>query len=155
MRALHRLHRDTVDAVQWALSELEALLLAQGLRNGDGDCALEQGWLLRELHERLGLTAGELARRFDQSPSWVSRRLGLVRELPDAVQELVRSGARRHGPVLSYGDLSSRCGCGPRQPTVQRGAGNAALAPLGSRTSRGRMTARDRSATSRLRLART
>ncbi len=93
VRALHRLHRDTVDAVLWALSELDALLLAQGLRTGEGDSALEQGWLLRELHERFGLTAGELARRFDKSPSWVSRRLALVRELPEAVQALVRSGA--------------------------------------------------------------
>ena len=93
VRALERLHRDTVDAVVWALSELEALLLAQVLRTGEGDSALEQGWVLRELHERFGLTAGELARRFDKSPSWVSRRLGLVRELPEAVQELVRSGA--------------------------------------------------------------
>lgn len=93
VRALHRLHRDTVDAVAWALSELDALLLARGLRTGEGDSALEQGWLLRELHERFGLTAGELARRFDKSPSWVSRRLALVRELPEAVQELVRSGA--------------------------------------------------------------
>jgi ParB/RepB/Spo0J family partition protein len=93
VRALHRLHRDTVEAVLWALSELDALLLARMMRAGDGDTALEQGWLLRELHERFGLTASDLARRFDKSPSWVSRRLALVRELPEAVQELVRSGA--------------------------------------------------------------
>jgi ParB family transcriptional regulator, chromosome partitioning protein len=93
VRALERLHRDTVEAVVWALSELEALLLVRVLRSGAGDTALEQGWWLRELHERFGLTAGELARRFDKSPSWVSRRLALVRELPEAVQELVRSGA--------------------------------------------------------------
>jgi len=93
VRALCRLHRDTVDAVLWALPELEALLLVQGLRTGEGDSVLEQGWWLRELHERFGLTASELARRFDKGPSWVSRRLGLVRELPEAVQELVRSGA--------------------------------------------------------------
>ena len=93
VRALERLHRDTVEAVLWALSELEALVLVRVLRSGEGDSALEQGWLLRELHERFGLPASELARRFDKSPSWVSRRLGLVRELPEAVQELVRSGA--------------------------------------------------------------
>ena len=93
VRALRRLHRDTVEAVAWALSELEALLLVRGLRSGDGDTALEQGWWLRELHERFGLPPGELARRCDKSPSWVSRRLALVRELPEAVQELVRSGA--------------------------------------------------------------
>lgn len=93
VRALGRLHHDTVAAVVWGLSELEALLLVRVLRSGEGDTALEQGWWLRELHERFGLTAGELARRFDKSTSWVSRRLALVRELPEAVQELVRSGA--------------------------------------------------------------
>ena len=93
VRALTRLHRDTVAAVVWALSELEALLLVRGLRSGEGDTALEQGWWLRELHERFGLPAGELARRVDKSPSWVSRRLALVCELPEAVQELVRRGA--------------------------------------------------------------
>ena len=93
VRALRRLHRDTVEAVLWALSELEALLLVRVLRSGAGDSALEQGWWLRELHERFGLPASELARRFDKSASWVSRRLALVRELPEAVQELVRSGA--------------------------------------------------------------
>lgn len=66
----------------WALSELDALLLARMLRAGDGDTALEQGWLLRELHERFGLTASELARRFDKSPSWVSRRLALAASCP-------------------------------------------------------------------------
>jgi ParB/RepB/Spo0J family partition protein len=93
VRALRRLRRDTVEAVRWELSELDALLLAQCLRTGDGGSALEQGWLLRELHERFGLSAGELARRFDKSLSWVSRRLALVRELPEAVHELVRTGA--------------------------------------------------------------
>ncbi|MCC6846939.1 MAG: ParB N-terminal domain-containing protein [Deltaproteobacteria bacterium] len=93
VRALERLHRDTVAAVVWELSELEALLLVRVLRNGAGDTALEQGWLLWELCERFRLTLGELARRFDKSESWVSRRLALVRELPEAVQELVRSGA--------------------------------------------------------------
>ena len=92
VRALERLQRDTVAAVAWSLSEPEALLLERLMRSADGDSALEQGWLLRELHERFGLSAGELARRFDKSTSWVSRRLALVRELPESVQELVRRG---------------------------------------------------------------
>jgi ParB family transcriptional regulator, chromosome partitioning protein len=93
VRALERLHHDTVHAVVWELTELEALLLAQLMRCSEGGSALEQGWLLCARHERFGLSAGELARRFDTSTSWVSRRLGLVRELPAAVPELVRSGA--------------------------------------------------------------
>lgn len=92
VRALQRLHRDTVTAVEWVLSEVEALLLTRLMRTAEGDSALEQGWLLRELHERFALSGGELAKRFDKSESWVSRRLALVGELPEAVQELVRSG---------------------------------------------------------------
>lgn len=92
VRALARLRRDTVLALQWGLAEAEALLLARLMRTSEGDSALEQGWLLRELHERFGLSIGELARRFDKSHSWVSRRLALVGGLPTVVQELVRSG---------------------------------------------------------------
>jgi ParB/RepB/Spo0J family partition protein len=92
VRALQRLRRDTVAAISWALEEPEALLLERLMHTSEGTSALEQGWLLRELHERFGLSAIELARRFDKSPSWVSRRLALVRELPEAVQELVRKG---------------------------------------------------------------
>jgi ParB family transcriptional regulator, chromosome partitioning protein len=92
VRALMRLHRDTALAVAWALAEPEALLLARLMRCAEGDTSLEQGWLLRELHQRFQLSAGELARRFDKSQSWVSRRLSLVRELPETIQELVRKG---------------------------------------------------------------
>src|ERR1019366_7779888 len=49
---------------------------------GSADSAIEQGWLLREMGARFGLGREELARRFDRTPSWVSRRLALVGELP-------------------------------------------------------------------------
>ncbi len=92
VRALERLHKDTVLAIRWDLCEEEALVLERLMRTAETDSALEQGWLLRELVERFGLSAGDLAQRFDKSKSWVSRRLSLVRELPESVQELVRKG---------------------------------------------------------------
>lgn len=92
VRALGRLARDTVQAMAWDVDEAEALLLERLMRSG-GEDALEQAWLLRELHQRFGLSGEELARRFDRSASWVSRRLALVRELPDAIQQQVRDGA--------------------------------------------------------------
>ena len=92
VRALRRLRVDVVHAVCWDLPEHEALLLGRLMRNAKGDSALEQGWLLDELHTRFGLDADDLARRFGRSKSWVSRRLGLVRELPQPIQQLVRSG---------------------------------------------------------------
>src|ERR1700733_6449725 len=93
IRALEQLGRDTVEAVVWTLNEPEALLLDRSLRWGEHDTALEQGWLLVELEQRFGYGLEELARRFDRSTSWVSRRMGLVELLPESVQQQVRSGA--------------------------------------------------------------
>ena len=92
LRALKRLGRDTAQATLWAMDEAEALLLERLMRTSRRDSPLEQGWLLRELRDRFGLSMGELGRRFDRTAGWVSRRLALVRDLPEAVQDLVRSG---------------------------------------------------------------
>jgi len=91
VRALKRLGFDTVWATAWELPELEALLLCRGLRSAT-ETAIEQAWLLAEMADHFALDGEELARRFDRSPSWVSRRLALVRVLPQAVQEAVRQG---------------------------------------------------------------
>jgi len=90
--ALRRLHQDKVRATVWDLSDAEALVLDQSLRMSEEDTALEQGWLLAELESRFGYDLEELARRFNRSVSWVSRRLALVELLPDSVQERVRRG---------------------------------------------------------------
>jgi hypothetical protein len=42
--------------------------------------------------QRFGYSLDELARRFDHSVSWVSRRLALVELLPEATQRQVREG---------------------------------------------------------------
>jgi len=102
VRTLRRLCHDTVLATRWELSEADGLLLERLLRAGDADSAIEQGWFLRELSERFGLGREELARRFDRTPSWVSRRLALVGELPASVQEHVRSGAIGAHAAMKY-----------------------------------------------------
>jgi ParB family transcriptional regulator, chromosome partitioning protein len=102
VRALERLGRDSVLAVEWALPEPEALLLERLMRSAEAESALEQGWLLRELSERFGLAAAELAKRFDKSESWVSRRLALVRELPESIQERVRAGQLQAHAAMKY-----------------------------------------------------
>jgi ParB family chromosome partitioning protein len=91
--ALQQLGRDTVEATVWAMSEAEALLLERSLRFGRQESALEQGWLLAEMEQRFGYSIEDLARRFDRSASWVSRRLALVELLPEAIQQQVREGA--------------------------------------------------------------
>jgi ParB family chromosome partitioning protein len=90
--ALRQLGHDTVEAVIWPMNEAEALLLDRSLRLSRQETALEQGWLLREMAQRYGYSFDELARRFDRSASWVSRRLALVELLPEAIQQQVREG---------------------------------------------------------------
>jgi len=92
VRALRRLDRDTVAASCWPEEEAEALIATRLMQAAEPEMALEQSWLLAELHERFGLSLEELARRFNHSVSWASRRLALVRELPDSIQDRVRRG---------------------------------------------------------------
>ena len=92
MAALEQLGRDTVEAVVWGMSAAEALLLERTLRCSPQESALEQGWLLVEMEQSFGYGLEELARRFDRSVSWVSRRLALVELLPESIQQQVREG---------------------------------------------------------------
>jgi ParB/RepB/Spo0J family partition protein len=102
VRLLRRLGQDTVRATTWDLGEAEALLLERVMRAGDSDNALEQGWFLRELRERFGLSGEELGKRFGRTPSWVSRRLSLVAELPESVHAHVRAGAIGAHAAMKY-----------------------------------------------------
>jgi ParB family transcriptional regulator, chromosome partitioning protein len=90
--ALEQLGRDTVEATVWAMSAAEALLLEWTLRCTPQESALEQGWLLVEMEQSFGYGLEELARRFDRSVSWASRRLALVELLPESIQQQVREG---------------------------------------------------------------
>ena len=91
-RALRSLRRDLVWAVPWDIEEAEALLLEGLMRGSRAESPLEQGWLLSELRLRFGMGLEELGRRFDRTAAWVSRRLALVRELPEWIQDHVRAG---------------------------------------------------------------
>jgi ParB family chromosome partitioning protein len=102
VRCLRRLHRDTVTAVVWEMPEPEALIFRQVLHTDATDSALEQGWLLCALHEDHHLSLEHLARRFDRSVSWVSRRLSLVRTLPAPIQQHVRDGQLVAHAAMKY-----------------------------------------------------
>jgi len=102
VRLLRRLGQDTVRATTWDLAEADALLLERMMRAGDADNAIEQGWFLRELRDRFGLSGEELSRRFGRTPSWVSRRLSLVAELSESVQKHVRAGAIGAHAAMKY-----------------------------------------------------
>jgi ParB family chromosome partitioning protein len=90
--ALEQLGRDTVEVVVWPMKEAAAVLLDRSLRLSEHETALEVGWLLAELERRFSYGLDELARRFDRSVSWVSRRLALAEVLPEALQQQVREG---------------------------------------------------------------
>jgi ParB family chromosome partitioning protein len=101
VRALRRLARDTIRGTRWETSEVEALLLERRMRHGSED-ALDQAWLIAMLQERFGLSLEELARGFEHSKSWVSRRLGLIQVLPGQIQEQVRAGALSAHAAMKY-----------------------------------------------------
>lgn len=90
--ALQRIGRDTVIAMTLPMSERDALLFAFRTQTSRRRFALEDGWLLRELIEKFELRQTDLAARVGRSPSFVSRRLALVKELSEAVQKAVRDG---------------------------------------------------------------
>jgi ParB family chromosome partitioning protein len=89
---LESLARDVVEALILPLSEAEALIQSLRFEGARRRCALEDGWLLRELVEAQGRHQAELAVALQRSVSWVSRRLALVRVLPESVQAAVRRG---------------------------------------------------------------
>jgi ParB family chromosome partitioning protein len=100
--ALKQLGRDTVSATIWPMTEAEALVLEQSMRASQCASAVEQGWLLAELEHRFGYSLDELARQFDRSVSWVSRRLALVELLPESVQQRIRSGKITPHVAMKY-----------------------------------------------------
>jgi ParB family transcriptional regulator, chromosome partitioning protein len=92
VEGLRDLARDLVRAVVVQISAVEALVMGHQLDAVRKRTVLEEAWLLRELNDEHGETPRDLARRLSRSASWVSRRLALVRVLPEQVQEAVRRG---------------------------------------------------------------
>lgn len=93
VRALRRLHKDTATALILACSETEAMLWCYRQQQGRRPTAIEEAWLVHELHMKQRQPLSVIAAGLSRSASWVSRRLGLARTLPDTIQQLVRQGA--------------------------------------------------------------
>lgn len=92
VRVLERLGRDTAAAVCTEMAESEALIWHHQMESRGRRSALEEGWLVRELHHGHALSCEAIAKKLARSKGWVSRRLGLVEALPESVQALVREG---------------------------------------------------------------
>lgn len=90
VEAVRRLARDTVLAILLDVVEPDALVLRHRLDHGGRRSALEEGWLVTTLVEG-GKSQSEVAIALTKSTTWVSRRLALVRTLPEAAQDAVRA----------------------------------------------------------------
>ena len=92
VEVLRELGRDLVLAVVLDLGDAEALVLAWRLEAQRRRSPLEEGWLVRALLQLQDADQRQVAERLQRSVSWVSRRLGLVDDLPLAAQQAVRAG---------------------------------------------------------------
>lgn len=92
VRVLEELGRHQVQALELDIPESEALLLRHRLSASRRRSAIEDAWLMLELTDRHNLRQVDLGTKLGRSKSWVSRRLALVRVLPESVQEAVRKG---------------------------------------------------------------
>jgi len=100
--ALDELKRDSVEATVLELSEAHALLLAFRLEHQRARSAIEEAWLLRELITGHRIAPRDLAAWLGRSPSWVSRRLGLIEVLPAIAEETVRAGRLPAQAAMKY-----------------------------------------------------
>jgi ParB family chromosome partitioning protein len=90
--ALRRLSRDTLLLEVWHCDLAQALLTVLAQSRHRPFIALEEALLLEELVRRQGLSEREVARRSGRDVSWVSRRLDLVRALPERALVAIRQG---------------------------------------------------------------
>ncbi len=90
LAALLQIGKDRIWADLWDHSVDEALLLCLARGSERGLEVIEEAALLEVFSQRFSLR--ELAQRIDRDVSWVSRRLSLLRALPEALLAAVRNG---------------------------------------------------------------
>ena len=88
--ALKSLSRDEVEVAELPLEEPDAL--CHQLARSSARSTIEEAWLLRELLETHQQPLRQMAVKLDRSASWVSRRLALLRALPDLAEQGIREG---------------------------------------------------------------
>jgi len=92
VRVAARLGMDQLECSVWEHSEADALMLMHSLQRPRERSALEDAYLIQVLHEEHGMSQTVIAGRLGRTQSWVSRRLALVKELPEWLQEHIRKG---------------------------------------------------------------
>lgn len=105
--ALRKLGGDTVVVLVLGTCEADALEYCHRLATSPRRSVLEEGWLVRELCEAAGRTVAQVAAALGRNCSWVSRRLGLARALPESIEQAVVRGAiGTHGAMRSLVPLA-------------------------------------------------
>jgi ParB family chromosome partitioning protein len=92
IQVMKKLRQDVVKAEIWECSEAEALLFLladHGKRSWE---AFEEAQALHELEMRYQLSQEQIAKQIGRTQSWVSRRLALLRVLPDKLIHAVTEG---------------------------------------------------------------
>jgi len=92
VRAAARLGLDQLECSLWEQSEVDALVQMHALQQPRERSSLEDAYLIRTLQDEHGLSQAAIAHRLGRTPSWVSRRLGLVTALPEWLQAHIRQG---------------------------------------------------------------
>lgn len=126
VNALKSLKRDTVRGVELPMSETEALVYCHKLTSERRRTAIEDGWFIRELMENHGMILGAVGAALNRSKSWVSRRRALVRELPAAIQEMVRTGELSPYVAMKYMVPLARANAGDCVTLAEKVAGQGA-----------------------------
>lgn len=93
VQALKRLGADTAMSETWHCEPEHALLqLLMGEQSLSFD-VIEEAMLLQELRNRYDLSLEQIALQIGRDKSWVSRRLSLVDDLPEAICQAVMKGS--------------------------------------------------------------
>ena len=92
LKALRRLGKDTVEAEVWACDPAQALLALLTGHQSRAWEAIEEALLLQELHTQHGLSQNSIADRIGRDKSWVSRRLSLLEQMPESIQQAMMAG---------------------------------------------------------------
>jgi len=92
VEALRHCGKDTV-WVEWVTCDLgKGLLMVLARNQGRQWEPLEEAEVIRQVICDHQMTRQEVARALGKAPSWVSRRLAMLTDLPEAVLEAVRQG---------------------------------------------------------------
>lgn len=106
LHAAQRLSLETLEVRVMTLTEQAAVALIYGLnRDGRGMSDFEQALVVRALCRNHGLAQVEVAELLGHHKSWVSRRLSLVEQIDEQVQEDLRVGLVSTSVVRELGRL--------------------------------------------------